>query len=86
MQLLPSCAAVILFFPKRCRSKPQSLRYVLSIPVWEFRAVGNIARADVKEWHPAKVPELLGLMVLLAISAIHRADGCTPRLRSLLGC
>ena len=23
---------------------------------WEFRAVGNTDRADVKEWHPAQVP------------------------------
>ena len=23
---------------------------------WEFRAVGNVDRADIKEWHPAQVP------------------------------
>src|ERR1700691_5962344 len=23
---------------------------------WQFRAVGNTDRADVKEWHPAQVP------------------------------
>jgi len=53
--IVASCAVCLALFSVVPNAVAQASSRAIDSK-WEFRAVGNTDRADVKEWHPAQVP------------------------------